>query len=294
MVDSKYWPSPAKLNLFLYITGRREDGYHNLQTLFQFIDYCDYLYFEPRDDQQICLETELVGVKPSDNLIIKAAKLLVNYVKAEQPEFTIPHGFTISIDKKLPMGGGLGGGSSNAATTLVALNHLWQLNLSTAQLMSIGKLIGADVPIFIFGHSAFAEGIGDDVVAIDVAEKWYLIIKPEVNIATATIFTTPTLKRDAVTRNINELLHSPFTNDCEDTVRQLYPQIDHLINQLASHAPTRLTGTGSCIFCECDNKQQAEQLQLWVAKQLCSTEKITHFIAQGINQSPLMQKIIAN
>lgn len=285
------WPSPAKLNLFLYITGQRTDGYHNLQTLFQFIDYCDYLNFEPRQDQVVFLKTEFNDVKHDDNLIIKAANLLINYVKRHYPNFIVPYGVTISIDKKLPMGGGLGGGSSNAATTLVALNHLWQLQLSKEQLMSIGSKIGADVPIFIFGHSAFAQGVGDDLVAIDVPEKWYLVIKPDVNIATAKIFTTPTLKRDAVTRTISELLELPFANDCENTVRELYPEIDHLISLMASQVPTRLTGTGSCIFCECDSEQHAHSLQLFLQQQYDSAAKITSFIAQGINCSPLSKTV---
>lgn len=280
------WPSPAKLNLFLYITGRRQDGYHNLQTLFQFLDYCDYLHFEPRQDQQIYLATPLIGVKHEDNLIIKAAHLLINFAK-QQLGFNIPYGFTISIDKKLPMGGGLGGGSSNAATTLVALNQLWQLNLTAEQLMTIGKQIGADVPIFIFGHSAFAEGIGDKLISVDVPEKWYLVIKPEANIATAKIFTTETLKRDSVTRTIDQLLDLPFSNDCEETVCQLYPQIDYLIKLLSPLAPTRLTGTGSCIFCECDNEQQATAIQSFLNEHNHATGKTSSFIARGMSQSPL-------
>lgn len=288
MCERRSWPSPAKLNLFLYITGRRQDGYHNLQTLFQFLDYCDYLDFAPRADQQICLQTVFEGIAANDNLIIKSANHLIQHAKKIFADFEIPYGVDISIDKRLPMGGGLGGGSSNAATTLVALNHLWQLNFTTEQLMAIGKQIGADVPIFIFGHSAFAEGIGDELVMVDLPQQWYLVIKPDINIATAKIFTTPDLKRDTVTRSMGELLQTPFTNDCEKTVRQLYPQIDHLITMLASQRPTRLTGTGSCIFCECQNEQQAKNLQLWVNEHVASTENITSFIAKGINRSPLM------
>ncbi|RKS87604.1 4-diphosphocytidyl-2-C-methyl-D-erythritol kinase [Orbus hercynius] len=279
MCDKRAWLSPAKLNLFLYITGRRADGYHNLQTLFQFIDYSDSLYFDRRQDDKICLQTEFTLVPHDDNLIIKSANMLLTYMRQSQADFRPPFGIDITIDKKLPMGGGLGGGSSNAATTLIALNQLWQLGLSTPVLMQIGQKLGADVPIFIFGLSAFAQGIGDELVAIDVPEKWYLVVKPNVEIATAKIFNAPSLKRDSVTRRIDELLTTPFNNDCEPTVRALYPQIDDLINRLSQFAPTRLTGTGSCIFSECNTQEQAMQLQQHLAG-----EDVVCFIAKGINQ----------
>jgi len=290
MPNKSCWPSPAKLNLFLYITGRRADGYHNLQTLFQFIDYCDYLHFESRKDNQIFLTTEFVGVEHDDNLIIKSANLLLDYAKEQNLLLPNIYGMNITIDKKLPMGGGLGGGSSNAATTLVALNHLWQLALSTEQLMIIGSKLGADVPVFIFGHSAFAQGIGDQLQIATPPENWYLIIKPEIAISTISIFTHPELKRDSVTKKIKQRLMEPFSNDCEQVVRKLYPQIDYLIEQLSVKFPTRLTGTGSCIFCECDNKEQALALQQHL-KQNVAVNSIESFIAKGINLSPLSQRL---
>ncbi|WP_392562446.1 4-(cytidine 5'-diphospho)-2-C-methyl-D-erythritol kinase [Orbus sturtevantii] len=291
MLDFACWPSPAKLNLFLYITGQRADGYHNLQTLFQFIDYCDYLYFKPRLDNKICLLTEFTDVKHDDNLIVKSANLLLDYAKQQQLALPNIYGMDITINKKLPMGGGLGGGSSNAATTLVALNHLWQLALSTDQLMAIGSRLGADVAVFIFGHSAFAQGIGDQLQAVKPAENWYLVIRPAVAISTKFIFTHSELKRDTVKRELKQLLTLPFSNDCEPVVCKLYPPIESLIQLLSTKCPTRLTGTGSCIFCQCDSKEQAEHLQHWLT-QNNTTVKLDTFIAKGTNQSPLTQKLI--
>lgn len=289
MKEQQYWLSPAKLNLFLYITGRRTDGYHNLQTLFQFVDYCDTLCFQTRDDDQICLMTEFVGVKQEDNLIIKATQLLLRYINQHNLLLPPHYGVDITVDKKLPMGGGLGGGSSNAATTLLALNQLWNLSLTTQQLMAIGSQIGADVPIFIYGHSAFAQGIGDQLTPIDIVEKWYLVVKPNVDISTVDIFTHPQLKRDTVTRNLTELLQLPFKNDCEPTVRLLYPQIDRLINLLSNKAPTRLTGTGSCLYCECDSELHAQQLQQFLKMMTQKSENITSFIAKSCNDSPVFK-----
>lgn len=281
------WLSPAKLNLFLYITGQRADNYHNLQTLFQFVTICDELHFSLRNDNEINLLTPFNNVAYEDNLIIKAAKLLLNY--SQLNHITLPpcFGVDITINKKLPMGGGLGGGSSNAATTLVALNQLWQLNLSTNQLMEIGKKLGADVPIFIYGKSAFAQGIGDDLQQVNIPEKWYLIVKPDIAIATVSIFKHPELKRDTVTRNIQQLLQQPYANDCEPIVRKLYPYIDALITLLSAKAPTRLTGTGSCIFSECDTEQQAKALQTYLHDRLKSADNTVSFIAKGCNNSPL-------
>lgn len=282
------WPSPAKLNLFLYITERRSDNYHNLQTLFQFIDYCDELTFTLRNDNKIQLTTVLADVAHDSNLIIKAAQHLLNYSQLHALPISQPYGIDITIDKKLPIGGGLGGGSSNAATTLVALNQIWQLNLSQQTLMVLGRELGADVPIFIFGHSAFAQGIGDILQPIQPKEYWYLVVKPDVNISTAKIFAHPKLKRDSVTKNIEQLLAAPFNNDCEAVVREIYPKINSLIELLSRQRPTRLTGTGSCIFCECDTKQQALELQKYLIQQQQKLGVTDHFIAKGLNHSPLL------
>jgi 4-diphosphocytidyl-2-C-methyl-D-erythritol kinase len=278
----KQWLSPAKLNLFLYITGRRsEDNYHNLQTLFQLLDYGDTLNFILRDDNQIKLVTPMTNVPEEKNLIIIAAKLLQSVAQSQKKYITTPLGVEISIDKKLPMGGGLGGASSNAATVLIALNQLWQLHLSTPQLMHIGRTLGADVPVFIFGYTAFAEGIGDILQKVERPEKWFLVAHPQIEVSTAKIFNHPDLYRSSPIKTLQQRLTAPFSNDIEPLVRKLYPQIDELIQLISSYSAARLTGTGACIFAEFDNQQTAinVQRQLPIA--------IKSFVAKGINQSPI-------
>lgn len=275
----KQWVSPAKLNLFLHITGRRADNYHNLQTLFQFLDYCDNLTFNVRHDSEIKLLTPFKNIPDNKNLIVIAAQRL--------KDFTHRHdlGVDIIIDKKIPMGGGLGGASSNAATVLVALNQLWQLNLSTELLMDIGRKIGADVPIFIYGHASFAEGIGDQFQTLTLPEYWYLVACPKVEISTANIFNNPELTRNTPVRDADELLSIPFDeqkNDCESIVRKLYPEVDKIITFLSQYRTTRLTGTGACIFTQCENEEQAQIIQ----RQL-NTLAVHSFIAKSTNISPL-------
>lgn len=268
------WPSPAKLNLFLYITGQKPNGYHELQTLFQFLDYGDSITITPIAEDRITLLTPLKGVEDQDNLIIKAAQCL-------KKQTGYQGGAEISIKKVLPMGGGLGGGSSNAATVLVALNTLWQCQLTQKELASIGVTLGADVPVFIFGHSAFAEGIGEKLQAVDVPEKWYLVLKPNISISTAAIFQDPDLKRDSKKLTINELLNKPFTNDCEDIVRKRFNEVEQLISWLLQYAPTRLTGTGACVFAEFDTEAAAREVLSQTPTQLYG------FVAKGVNTSPL-------
>lgn len=276
------WPAPAKLNLFLYITGRRPDQYHNLQTLFQFIDYADYLTFMPRSDEQINLVTPVNNVPDNKNLIVIAATLLQSYVRKQGITVYQPLGVDIAIDKKLPMGGGMGGASSNAATTLVALNHIWKTGLSSEQLMNLGRRIGADVPIFIHGYSAFAEGVGDQFQPVDIPEKWYLVVRPDVEISTVKVFTDHDLKRDTVTKSVTEALLLPFANDCEPLVRKRYPQVDSIISLLSQYAPARLTGTGACVFAEFDDETSA------LATQQQLPIDIVSFVAKGLNTSPLL------
>ncbi|OTQ77320.1 4-(cytidine 5'-diphospho)-2-C-methyl-D-erythritol kinase [Gilliamella apis] len=273
------WLSPAKLNLFLYITGRRPDNYHDLQTLFQFIDICDKLTITTRDDGQINLLTQFDNIPADKNLIIIAAKRLKSYVNNNK------FGADIAIDKMIPMGGGLGGASSNAATVLVALNQLWNLNLSQTTLMEIGSTIGADVPIFIYGHAAFAEGIGDQLQQVDIPQYWYLVSSPNIEISTVTVFNDPNLPRNTPKRNIEQLMSisiDDFSNDCEAVVRQRFPEIDNLIQQLSRYAPTRLTGTGACVFTRCESKQHALSIQNELKS--CSVKS---FIAKSLNSSPL-------
>ncbi len=280
------WPSPAKLNLFLYITGQRADGYHLLQTLFQFVDYGDTISITPRNDGQIQLLTPVEGVAHEDNLIIRAARLLIT---AADESHRLPpgSGADISVEKRLPMGGGLGGGSSNAATILVALNHLWGCGLSSDELAALGLTLGADVPVFVRGHAAFAEGVGEILTPADPAEKWYLIAHPGVSIPTPVIFSDPALKRDTPVRSIETLLKCEFSNDCEVIARKRFREVDAVLSWLLEYAPSRLTGTGSCVFAEFDTESAARQ----VLEQ--APEWLHGFVARGMNTSPLQQTILA-
>ncbi|WP_337049456.1 4-(cytidine 5'-diphospho)-2-C-methyl-D-erythritol kinase [Serratia fonticola] len=274
------WPSPAKLNLFLYITGRRADGYHQLQTLFQFLDYGDTLTIVPRQDDQIQLLTPVEGVPDEQNLIVRAARLLQQHCTTHSIA-TLPRGADISIDKHLPMGGGLGGGSSNAATVLVALNELWQCGLSDDQLADMGLTLGADVPVFVRGHAAFAEGIGEQLQPANPAEKWYLVAHPGVSIPTPVIFADAELKRDTPVRPLDALLQAPYANDCEPIARKRFREVEQLLSWLLQYAPSRLTGTGACVFAEFDSEPAAlqvlNQAPAW----------LRGFVARGVNVSPL-------
>lgn len=278
------WPAPAKLNLFLYITGQREDGYHTLQTLFQFLDYGDTLTIEPRKDGKICLLTPVEGVPDEENLIVRAARLLMKRA-AETERLAAGCGADIAIEKRLPMGGGLGGGSSNAATVLVALNHLWQCGLSVDELAHLGLTLGADVPVFVRGHAAFAEGVGELLTPVDPPEKWYLVAHPGVSIPTPLIFGDPELPRNTPVRSINTLLNCEFGNDCEVIARKRFREVDAALSWLLEYAPSRLTGTGACVFAEFDTESSARQ----VLEQ--APEWLNGFVARGVNLSPLAQTI---
>lgn len=280
----KTWPAPAKLNLFLYVTGQRADGYHTLQTLFQFLDYGDTLTIEPRRDGKICLLTPVDGVPDEENLIVRAARLLMKRA-AETERLAAGCGADIAIDKRLPMGGGLGGGSSNAATVLVALNHLWQCGLSVDELAQLGLTLGADVPVFVRGHAAFAEGVGELLTPVDPPEKWYLVAHPGVSIPTPLIFGDPALPRNTPVRSINTLLNCEFGNDCEVIARKRFREVDAALSWLLEYAPSRLTGTGACVFAEFDTESSARQ----VLEQ--APEWLNGFVARGVNLSPLAQTI---
>jgi len=284
------WPSPAKLNLFLYVNGRRKDGYHELQTLFQFLDYADRLDIEVTEKGSIVITPDISGVPMQDNLIYKAAKLL-------QDNYHISLGAHIHLYKILPMGGGLGGGSSNAATVLVALNQLWNIGLSEDKLAQIGKQLGADVPVFVRGFSAFAEGVGEKLQPVMPQEKWYLVVKPKISVSTKDIFTHPDLTRNTPKRSVHALLQAPYENDCEKIVRSLHSEVDKVLSWLVEYAPSRLTGTGACVFSEFDTREEADS----VCKLLLSnkglqnkTKDLTGFVAKGLNQSPLKQALLNN
>lgn len=280
------WPSPAKLNLFLYITGQRPDGYHTLQTLFQFVDFGDTLSIEPRQNGQIHLLTPVEGVSHDDNLIVRAARLLMKRA-AESGRLPAGSGADIRIDKRLPMGGGLGGGSSNAATVLVVLNHLWGCGLSEDELAELGLTLGADVPLFVRGHAAFAEGVGEILTPVNPEEKWYLVAHPGVSIPTPLIFSDPDLPRDTPVRSIETLLKCEFSNDCEVIARKRFRKVDAALSWLLEYAPSRLTGTGACVFAEFDTEAAARQ----VLEQ--APEWLQGFVARGMNISPLQQAILA-
>ncbi|CAH0526619.1 4-(cytidine 5'-diphospho)-2-C-methyl-D-erythritol kinase [Vibrio hippocampi] len=272
------WPSPAKLNLFLYITGRNDNGYHQLQTLFQFVDHGDELTITANKTGKITLSPEFEGVPTQDNLIWKAATALAQATDCS-------YGADIHIDKILPMGGGIGGGSSNAATVLVALNHLWQTKLSTDQLADIGLKLGADVPVFVRGFAAFAEGIGEILSPAEPKQQWYLVVRPPVSIATVDIFTHPDLTRNTPKRDLSTLLQQKHENDCEKIVRLLYPEVDKQLSWLLQYAPSRLTGTGSCVFSEFDDRKSAEQVLETLP------DNVSAFIAKGCNRSPLLETL---
>lgn len=281
---STRWPSPAKLNLFLYITGQRADGYHTLQTLFQFIDYGDTITIDLRDDSELHLLTPVAGVPDEENLIVRAARLLMK-TAAQSGRLPEGAGADLSIDKRLPMGGGLGGGSSNAATVLVALNHLWRCGLSVDELATLGLSLGADVPVFVRGHAAFAEGIGEQLTPVTVAEKWYLVAHPGESIPTPVIFKDPELPRNSPHRSIETLLKCEFSNDCEVIARKRFRKVDAALSWLLEYAPSRLTGTGACVFAEFDTESAARQVLEQAPKWLQG------FIARGVNVSPLMHAL---
>jgi 4-diphosphocytidyl-2-C-methyl-D-erythritol kinase len=272
------WPAPAKINLFLHVIGRRADGYHLLQTAFQFLDLCDRLDFERRADGRVCRQTDLPGVTEDDDLTVRAARLL-------KAQAGVDAGVSISVTKNLPVGGGIGGGSSDAATTLVALNHLWGLNLPVAALTSLGLTLGADVPIFIHGRAAFAEGVGEVLTDVTPPEPWYLLLKPACPVPTATVFRDPDLTRNTAPITIRDFLGGAGRNDCEPVVRRRFPEVGAALDWLAARRPARLTGTGACLFAACDDERQARDLCAEVPAPWHG-----HAV-RGLNRSPLLDRL---
>ena len=242
--------APAKLNLFLHINGRLDNGYHELETLFVFLDYGDTLHFKTNTSDKIVLNTQISGLNDNDNLIYKAAVALKEATGCKL-------GAEISFDKRLPSGGGVGGGSSDAATTLLALNTLWQLNLSLQELANIGVQLGADVPVFINGRAAIAHGIGEQLEAVELPEKWYLVVHPNVHISTGLIFNDPDLPRNTpkLTSQWQSVNHR---NDCEELVKKRYPEVEKTLNWLLKYAPSRMTGTGACCFVSFETQHAAQ------------------------------------
>ncbi len=273
MTADAAWPAPAKLNLMLRIVGRRADGYHLLQTVFQFIDLCDTLRFEVRNDGQVSRANELDGVAPEDDLVVRAARLL-------QQATGCVLGARIALDKRIPMGGGLGGGSSDAATTLVALNQLWRCGLDEAQLIALGRKLGADVPIFIHGHAAWAEGVGDRFDDCDLPEPDYFLLAPPARVDTGKVFQQPELTRNSRRITIRDFLAGARGNDCLAVVRERHPEVARAYDWLAARANAQLTGTGACVFAACAGRAEAESL-------LHQRPPGTGWVVKGMNRSPL-------
>lgn len=275
-------PAPAKLNLFLHITGRRADGYHNLQTLFQLLDYGDELNFTLRQDGQIRLLTEFAGVPHDSNLIVRAARLLQQHTGSHC-------GADMECLKRLPLGGGLGGGSSNAASTLVALNHLWACGLPVDQLAHLGLGLGADVPVFVRGHSAWAEGIGEQLQPLHLPEHWYVVIVPACPVSTAEIFNHPELTRNTSAITIAAFLRGGGHNDCQPVVAKHYPAVGQAIDWLGNFSHSQLTGSGGAVFAAFPNERAAHQVLAQLPATLNGLS-ISGFVAKGVNQSPLLQQ----
>lgn len=276
---AQIYPAPAKLNLFLHVIGRRADGYHLLQTAFRFIDYGDDLTFTPRPDGLIRRVSALPGVEEAQDLSVRAARLL-------QKEAGCVMGVDIGIVKRLPMGGGLGGGSSDAATTLIALNRLWKTGVSRERLQQLGLTLGADVPVFVFGQSAFAEGVGERLQALRLPPAWYLVLVPELAVSTAEIFSAAEL-----TRNTNAITIAPFSvglardipgrNDLEPVVCGRYPQVARHLEWLRQFGDARMTGSGACVFCAFSNEEAARR----ALSELPSGMR--GFVARGLDRHPL-------
>lgn len=273
-------PAPAKLNLFLHVVGRRPDGYHLLQTLFRFIDLHDTLHFTLREDGAVCRTNVIEGVPEERDLCLRAARLL-------QSETGCDSGVDIAVEKRIPLGGGLGGGSSDAATTLIALNRLWSLGLSRERLMQLGLRLGADVPLFVFGENAFAEGVGEVLQACPLPEAWYVVLFPPVQVPTAQIFGHPELTRDTVSITMRALLERQLLgswqlrNDLQSVVCGLYPEVARYLAWLNNFGSAMMTGSGACVFAEFTGRSQADAVLARLPQDMRGV------VAQGLTRHPL-------
>ena len=271
--------APAKLNLMLHVVGRRADGYHELQTVFQLIDLCDRVEIRVREDGAIVRPKGPAGVAESEDLTVRAARAL-------QKESGTRLGADISINKSIPMGGGLGGGSSDAATTLLALNTLWRTGLTSEQIAAIGVTLGADVPVFLGGRSAWAEGVGDRLTPASLGgNSWYVVLFPGVAVPTAAVFQAAELTRNSPPTTMRGFLETGGRNDCEAVVRARFPAVAEALDWLARHAPARLTGTGSCVFAKFARSSDAERVAARVPDQWRA------YVARGLDESPLLEEL---
>ena len=274
------WPAPAKLNLFLHVTGRRADGYHSLQTAFRLIDLADTLRFSARADGKVGLRKPLPGVPPEQDLCLRAANLLKRATGYRD-------GVDIELDKRIPMGGGLGGGSSDAATTLVVLNHLWRLGLGRAQLQQLGLELGADVPVFVFGANAFAEGVGEQLTPLELPAAWYLVLVPAVEVPTAAAFAAPELTRNAkpikITAFFDGLKRRALRNDLEPVVSKRYPEVARHLAWLKQHGDARMSGSGACVYAEFSTESAARAVEARLP------QGMRGLVARGLERHPLYE-----
>jgi 4-diphosphocytidyl-2-C-methyl-D-erythritol kinase len=282
MPAKSVWPAPAKLNLFLHVLGRRPDGYHELQTCFQFVELCDEITIEVRADGQIGRALDIPGLPESADLCIRAARALKEASGS-------PLGADISLLKRIPIGGGLGGGSSDAATCLVALNRLWGIHWPTDRLAALGLKLGADVPVFVQGRVSWAEGVGERLTPLyppqAPAERIYLILKPNVSVGTAEVFQDPELTRNSAPITIHGFLASGGRNDCLGVVRRRYPEVAHALDWLSLFGSARLTGTGACVFLACETMDRGRELMRDMPPGFVG------FLARGLNDSPLLEAL---
>jgi 4-diphosphocytidyl-2-C-methyl-D-erythritol kinase len=276
------WPAPAKLNLFLHILGRRADGYHELQTCFQFVDLCDDIYVRVRLDGDIRRLRGADGVSEESDLCVRAARAL-------QTAANCHLGADIDVVKRIPMGAGLGGGSSDAATCLVALNRLWGLDWTAARLAALGLTLGADVPVFVYGSAAWAEGVGEKLTPLHPPfaprEDNYLILKPNVFVSTAEVFQDPELTRNSPPITIHGFLASGGRNDCLDVVRRRYPEVARALDWLSFYGPARLTGTGACVFVGIESMDRGREIMRKLPPVSVA------FLVRGLNDSPLLERL---
>lgn len=275
---TKIWPAPAKLNLFLHVVGRRADGYHLLQTVFQFLDYGDELEFRVTDDGRIARAADLPGVPEASDLTLRAARLL-------KETTGIACGAEIALRKRIPAGGGLGGASSDAATTLLALNELWGTQRTRAQLATLGLKLGADVPVFVGGLAAWAEGVGEQLTPLELSQPWYVVLSPPVSVSTAAVFQGLELTRYSPAITIRDFRARRTRNDLEPAVRRRYPQVDQALTWLSRFGAARMTGSGGCVFVEIEDAAAARAILARVPAPL------TGFVARGLNRHPLFPVI---
>jgi 4-diphosphocytidyl-2-C-methyl-D-erythritol kinase len=276
--EESLWPAPAKLNLFLHITGRRADGLHELQTVFQLLDLCDSVGVTVLNDGRIERPAGAAGVAPEEDLVVRAARAL-------QAATGTSLGASLRVRKRIPLGGGLGGGSSDAATTLLALNRLWGCDLSLGELAGLGLALGADVPVFVHGSSAWGEGVGERLTPVTLPERWYVVIHPGVAVSTREVFQAPELTRNSPLITIRAFFDSGGRNDCEALVRARYPEVAEALDWLSRAAPARLTGTGSCVFAAFPSAIEAERI---AAR---APDRWTSFVARGLNESPAHERL---